>query len=101
MLESSLTTKDIVTILKACKMNNVRAFAFGSLEITFGSEEPTINHKAPPIAETEEIVQLAFEKEKLAARKDTIEDLLLEDPLTYEERLIADAFEDEDSDEEI
>lgn len=91
-----METKDILVIIKACKNAGVQEFADGKLRIVFSSPpDPAspLNIIKPPkltpkaIQAMEAVEKAANEKEKYEDIDEEINNLVVTDPLQYEENL--------------
>jgi hypothetical protein len=96
-----LETKEILRIIRACSAYGVSEFADGSLKITFSqTKSNNIPDKAvvtPPktMHQMELIAQAEDEKNHIKELQDETDNLVLTDPLAYEEQLASGDLVDE------
>lgn len=96
---SCLNTEAICAIIKECGQNGVRELSLGAFKLSFGpAVAPVMEavHVSPLIREAQKILSVK-ETEQMAMmdQEAALQNLMLEDPLAYEEMLKRDEVIDE------
>jgi hypothetical protein len=95
-MTEGLKSKDIIAIIKACGQSQVKEFSFGGLQLSFAAKEEEVPqviqfhsvdepHKPHPD-------EFKADEERIKTRQ--LEDMLLENPLMYEQLLAQGELED-------
>lgn len=101
----ALNAQEICKLIKACKGSGVTKLKFGDLEITFGEATEIARPKVPLTQETptvseEQLLKAqiieaeAVKQDELTEAKDSLENMLIEDPEHYEELIVRGELED-------
>ena len=91
-MKTSFDTTDITSIIEACSLNGVAKFSYGGLELSFLQID-----KAPitePVFVRSEIsgaqesqARSSLTKEEFSMKQEQLEQMLLDDPIEYENLL--------------
>lgn len=85
-----METKELLRIIKACRANGVDEFALGELKISFSSDTLIPKNPRRYIKESKQMELIADKEEHHEALKELEEEtqnLILTDPLAFEEKL--------------
>lgn len=96
---SCLNSEAICAIIKECGQNGVRELSLGAFKLSFGPAVPPVMeavHVSPLIREAQqELAQNSTERMAMLDQEAALQNLMLEDPLAYEEMLKRDEVIDE------
>jgi hypothetical protein len=93
MSDKGLSIKEILVLMRACKTYDIRALELGTLRIARGISEE--EKRARDSKKSKVVEEEAFKDELLTQKKDDLEHLILEDPLTHEELLASGKLEED------
>lgn len=96
-----LKSEEVSALIKICSESGVSQLKWGNLRVNFGSpKKPSYTLEIPDTEISEQTTQLSHSnlvKEELQTREDELDHMLVEDPLAYEEMILAGELESKDS----
>ena len=97
--------KEICAIVRVCVKSNVKELCLGELKVSFfdpnGTQKvaimPQVAQDPESLSKMKELDQKTLEALELEAKQDQLDEMLIQDPMQYEELVLAGDIEDRDA----